>query len=213
MILQSPIKRGTWINGYHHELKDLADFLKCIFQAFGDHKIDYSFMGLVGHNGLDIGLENGDEVFASHDGSANFQEDANKGLGIVITTNGFKTLYWHLKSAVQPLNSTWTVKKGDIIGLGDSTGFSTGPHLHFGLKLLDNNGNVLNRDNGYDGAVDPAPYIVWFNMLTEQDVKFLQALEGYHDPVGVQYWAGKTLAEYRQARLPDKIAELNKVNE
>lgn len=54
-------------------------------------------------------------------------------------------------------------------------------------------------------------------MLTEKDVRFLQALEGYHDEEGVKYWTGqidgkrKTLADYRAARLPDKIKELTDV--
>lgn len=48
-------------------------------------------------------------------------------------------------------------------------------------------------------------------VLTKEDVEFLQALEGYSDPEGVVYWTGKTLEQYRKARLPDKIAELTKL--
>lgn len=44
--------------------------------------------------------------------------------------------------------------------------------------------------------------------MTEQEVKALQALEGYDDPAGAAYWAGKPLGEYLKARLPDKVAEL-----
>lgn len=207
--LQSPIKVGTSRTGWHHELKSLDEFKHCIFQAFGDHLIDYSFMGLVGHNGLDIGLENGDPVFASHDGTATFSQDQSKGLGVVVQTDGYKTIYWHLLSSPHKLGESWQVKAGDLIGWGDSTGFSTGPHLHYGLKLLDNAGNVLNRDNGYDGAIDPLPYLTWFDSMTEQEVKQLQALEGYSDPSGVVYWTGKSLSEYLKARLADKVKTIN----
>ena len=45
-------------------------------------------------------------------------------------------------------------------------------------------------------------------ILTKEDVKFLQALEGFNDPNGITYWTGKTLDQYKLARIPDKINEL-----
>ena len=161
--LQCPIKSAKYF-GWQHVLKDIGDFKKCISQKFGENPEMYAWLGIQGHNGLDIPYADGTEVYASHDGTANFQEDSGKGLGIVVTTTGYKTLYWHLKSAVKPLGSSWQVKQGELIGYGDNTGFSTSAHLHFGLKLLDSNGNVLNANNGYDGAVDVLPYIVWWEM-------------------------------------------------
>ena len=74
------------------------------------------------------------------------------------------------------------VKQGDLLGHGDNTGWSTGSHLHFGMKLLNANGEVINRNNGYDGAVDPLKYLVWFGMLNnmvmvqgQKDVWLVQA--------------------------------------
>ena len=46
-------------------------------------------------------------------------------------------------------------------------------------------------------------------MLTEKEVKQLQALEGYSDPGGVVFWTGKPLSEYLKARLPDKIKTIS----
>lgn len=46
-------------------------------------------------------------------------------------------------------------------------------------------------------------------MLTEKQVKQLQALEGYNDPEGVKFWTGKLLSDYLNARLPDKIKTIN----
>ena len=46
-------------------------------------------------------------------------------------------------------------------------------------------------------------------MLTEKQVRQLQALEGYKDESGVLYWTGKMLADYLVARLPDKIKTIN----
>lgn len=45
-------------------------------------------------------------------------------------------------------------------------------------------------------------------LMTEAEVKALQALEGYDDPAGATYWAGKPLRDYLKARLPDKATEL-----
>ena len=209
ITLQVPIKQAKYF-GWHHVLKDIGDFLKCRSQVFGENPQDYAWLNLKGHNGWDIPYNDGTEVFASHDGKAYFSEDSSRGLGVTITGKGIKSIYWHLKDAVKPLGSTWEVKSGELIGYGDNTGFSTGPHLHWGIKLLDDNGNVLNRDNGYDGAQDPAQFVLtWWNNMTKEEVKQLQALEGYSDSEGVDYWAGKPLSAYLKARLEDKIKTIN----
>ncbi len=44
--------------------------------------------------------------------------------------------------------------------------------------------------------------------MTEKDVRQLQALEGYKDPLGVAYWTGKKLSDYLAARLPHKKEEI-----
>ena len=67
-------------------------------------------------------------------------------------------LYSHLSTI--SVDRHQTVTKGQIIGVMGNTGHSTGAHLHLGLKIIDTNGNVLNNDNGYFGAVDPLPYLL-----------------------------------------------------
>lgn len=72
-----------------------------------------------------------------------------------------KTRYWHLL-ALQ-VKKGERVHAGQIIGYADDTGRSTGMHLHFELKPVR---TVLPRryrnafpQNGYFGAIDPAPYL------------------------------------------------------
>ena len=51
-----------------------------------------------------------------------------------------------------------TVQAGQSIGHADNTGiYTTGDHLHFGLKELKDN-QVINHNNGYFGGIDPSPY-------------------------------------------------------
>lgn len=51
------------------------------------------------------------------------------------------------------------------------------------------------------------------NMLTKENIRFLQALEGFEDQEGVDFWGNgtHTLDEYKKARVPHKIKELEKL--
>lgn len=212
MKLYSPIKKGTFRNQLHNtDLKSLADLFRCQTQGFGGNYDIYKQFGLMGHNGLDFAYEDGTGVYASHDGTVNFQEDSMKGLGAVVADSEKKTIYWHLKSYV---GSNREVKQGELIGLGDSTGFSTGPHLHYGLKLLDSNGNVLNRDNGYDGAIDPTPYLVWYDQstpMTAEEVTKEYSLAFYRlpTPSELTYWTGKPLIDFLDTAIADRARFLS----
>jgi len=86
--------------------------------------------------------------------------DEGGGISIELLSNekgeGFKTIYYHLKEA--KVFKGDKIKEGQVIGLADNTGkYTTGDHLHFALKIT-NNGQTVNSNNGYLGAIDPAPY-------------------------------------------------------
>ena len=88
------------------------------------------------HTGLDIALNTGDKVYAAFDGVVRVA-CYNGGYGNMILIrhyNNLETLYGHLSSI--KVKSGQKVKAGDVIGLGGSTGNSTGPHLHFECRLL-----------------------------------------------------------------------------
>lgn len=213
MNLLFPIKQGARVTKwYAHNtpLNSLAEALQCLSQGFGENLREYSIFGLNGHNGLDLVFDEGTEVFASHDGLAEFTEDYAKGLGVTITDSEKKTIYWHFKSAVKPLGSRWSVKRGELIGYGDSTGYSTGHHLHYGLKLLDFKGEVLNRNNGFDGAINPLPFLVWD--MTQEEVIGLYKLAFYRLPDSgeLAFWTGKPLSEFLKTAIKDRAEFLNK---
>ncbi|HKU66201.1 MAG TPA: peptidoglycan DD-metalloendopeptidase family protein [Candidatus Baltobacteraceae bacterium] len=98
------------------------------------------------HPGVDLGADYGEVVRAAAAGTvASADWDGGYGQKIDIDHgNGYHTWYAHLsKMEVQP---GAYVHKGQEIGLVGSTGFSTGPHLHYQVML-----------NG--SAVDPTPYL------------------------------------------------------
>lgn len=133
-----------------------------VSQKFGLNYLDfYQKMGLNGHNGIDFVAKNGTDCYASHDGEVTYAgKDGDGGVSVTLTDkeNHFKTIYYHLEKVTCKVGDI--VKAGDLIGYCDNTGkYTTGSHLHFGLKELeDDNFNTKNYNNGYKGAIDPAPY-------------------------------------------------------
>lgn len=65
---------------------------------------------------------------------------------VKVISGAMEMIFAHLRDFSKTPPTGKTVKAGDVIGLTGNTGFSTGPHLHFGI-----------RKNGRD--VDPEPYL------------------------------------------------------
>lgn len=87
------------------------------------------------HNGIDIDLNKGDKVSAAFDGMVRVARRYG-GFGNVVIIrhyNGLETVYAHLsKIKVKPGQLIYS---GDLVGLGGSTGHSTGSHLHFEIRF------------------------------------------------------------------------------
>jgi len=90
------------------------------------------------HTGVDIGMAQGTEILAGHDGTVTTAgESGGYGLCVVIegTTSDGKSLVTKYGHCSQILVSNGdTVRAGDVIAKVGSTGNSTGPHLH--LEVL-----------------------------------------------------------------------------
>lgn len=96
------------------------------------------------HEGIDIGASMGADVLAADDGEVIFSGSYG-GYGntiIVSHGGGISTQYSHLSKLLVAEGKK--VLKGDKIGLVGSTGWSTGPHLHFGVIK---DGEVVNPWN------------------------------------------------------------------
>ncbi|MBS4030422.1 MAG: M23 family metallopeptidase [Clostridiales bacterium] len=91
------------------------------------------------HQGIDIGAPYGSPVRASADGTVSAARyRAGWGNLVVINHGTYTTYYAHLKRfLVKPGDK---VVKGQLIAEVGSTGYSTGPHLHFEIHI---NGNTI----------------------------------------------------------------------
>ncbi|MEG0774043.1 M23 family metallopeptidase [Clostridium sp.] len=99
------------------------------------------------HKGIDFAADLGTPIEAAIDGKVIFSGVAN-GYGKVIKishNNNIETVYAHCSKIY--VNNGDIVRKGQYIADVGSTGNSTGPHLHFELKLNGNPIDPLNYDN------------------------------------------------------------------
>lgn len=96
------------------------------------------------HHGIDIAGNIGDPIFAAESGFANLVS-YNNVYGNYIKLNhgkGIETLYGHCD--VMFIKEGEYVKKGQLIGEIGNTGRSTGPHLHFEVRVNGKADNPLN---------------------------------------------------------------------
>ena len=86
------------------------------------------------HNGIDLGAPTGTPVYASQGGTVKLAEYYGGYGNCVIIENGdTEVIYGHLSEIIAKENTV--VPQGQKIGLVGSTGFSTGPHLHFEVQI------------------------------------------------------------------------------
>ncbi|NCO89539.1 M23 family metallopeptidase, partial [Candidatus Wolfebacteria bacterium] len=87
------------------------------------------------HNGIDFKASLGTPILAAEDGEVMAVGDNGRvqyGKFILIKhNNNLATLYAHLSRQIVQKGSV--IKRGQVIGYSGNTGYSTGPHLHFGV--------------------------------------------------------------------------------
>jgi murein DD-endopeptidase MepM/ murein hydrolase activator NlpD len=90
------------------------------------------------HNGIDFAMPVGIPVIACDTGRVVYADNVpdSDGLGVNIIHSWGLSQYWHLSKLTATLGQE--VNKGDTLGYSGATGFVTGPHLHFGIKVTDN---------------------------------------------------------------------------
>ncbi|MEM7286632.1 MAG: M23 family metallopeptidase [Actinomycetota bacterium] len=98
------------------------------------------------HTGIDMSGAAGEQILASADGIVVYAEETEGYGNVVVVDHGntIATLYAHMTA-----DAVWVgleVVEGDLLGFVGSTGYSTGPHLHYEVRI-----------NGQ--PVDPMPYL------------------------------------------------------
>lgn len=90
----------------------------------------------VPHLGVDYAADTGTPVMASADGVVSHAGyNARAGNLVKIRhANDYESVYAHLSRFASGLRQGDRVRQGEVIGFVGSTGMSTGPHLHYGLK-------------------------------------------------------------------------------
>ena len=88
-----------------------------------------------GHTGIDLAVPTGTPIRAALPGTVTVsQYNSSYGYYVIIDHgNGLSTLYGHNSRLLAQVGQT--VEAGDIISLSGSTGRSTGPHLHFEVRV------------------------------------------------------------------------------
>ncbi len=136
-----------------------------INQGFGENPEVYRRWGLPGHEGLDIFAPQGGKVYACADGSVSrvdaYHGDPNTmpyGNSVRLRHAGnYETVYAHLHETRVAVGDTVTA--GQVIGLADSTGNSTGSHLH--LTLKHDGATAAGQTNYPRDIIDPTPFLIW----------------------------------------------------
>lgn len=148
------------VHPYSNNLTNMKDTIfiplaydSCSFAApfIGRKTSDFGSRRYRQHYGVDIKLYVGDPVLSAFEGVvrvAHYDRDYGK-VVVVRHTNGLETLYAHLSDL--KVREGDRLEAGDVVGLGGSTGRSTGSHLHFEVRYKGepiNPNDIINWNNG-----------------------------------------------------------------
>lgn len=146
----APLARGPYDHFYLARPFGAADFDRpAPSTRYGEVR---GLGNLIGHTGVDYGMDSGTPILAAADGTVVWSgyglltgyENPDDPYGIAVAIRheiGYEgerlfTVYAHLSEALVTVNQV--VKQGEVIGLSGNTGDSTGPHLHFEVRLGEN---------------------------------------------------------------------------
>lgn len=128
--------------------------LKRIASGYG-MRIDPVYHVRKFHQGMDFTAPTGTEVFATGNAKVKFS-GWKQGYGNTVILDhgfGYETLYAHLYKSL--VRKGQKVRRSDIIALVGNTGKSTGPHLHYEVRL---NGRPVDPRNYYFYDLSPEEY-------------------------------------------------------
>jgi murein DD-endopeptidase MepM/ murein hydrolase activator NlpD len=126
-----------------------------ITQYFGESYLDYSRWGYPGHNGLDLWTDDCPPVVVCIAAgallTAGWEPDGYGKYVVVAHPGGWRSTYAHLAHVY--LRPGEQVEEGTPVGRMGDTGYTTGPHLHLGVR------GAVAANPAYKGYVDPLPML------------------------------------------------------
>ena len=117
-LMRNPVKGGRYTSGFGKRRHPLLKRVRM-------------------HTGVDWAAPSGTPILAAGDGTVE-RVGRHGGYGNYVRirhANGFVTAYGHMRRFAAGVEPGVTVKQGQTIGYVGSTGFSTGPHLHFEVMV------------------------------------------------------------------------------
>ncbi|MDK2123381.1 M23 family metallopeptidase [Parachitinimonas caeni] len=108
-----------------------------ISSGFSAARLHPIFKTWKAHKGIDFAASTGTKVKSTADGTVLFA-GTKAGYGNVVEVKHFgdySTVYAHLSAISKGVKTGAKIQQGDIVGLVGSTGYATGPHLHYEFKI------------------------------------------------------------------------------
>ncbi len=209
----TPDQYSIWdnsnINPYNVSLVDMKDTVKIdvsnyVAPSQKHVTSNFGFRKWRHHYGIDLKVHKGDTVKCAFDGVVRITRYQRRGYGyytVVRHSNGLETLYAHLAKFIAKQGDT--LKAGDPIGMGGSTGRSTGYHLHFEVRYL---GNPINPNDIIDFENHTTKNRVF--LLTANNFEYKKEIDK------IRYWTvrkGDTLGRIAQ-RTGVSVSKLCSLN-
>jgi len=154
-------------------VKDRSRFLQPrVSQWFGaNYDVYKQFGSKNGHSGIDFAIAVGTPLYAPFDGVVTLNKThKNYGYNIRVKNDRLEAILAHL--------SSFAVEDGQEVGAGEllgfsggqkghpGAGFSSGPHLHFSVRHISEDGKATYPENGNFGWEDLSPYMItWHRTL------------------------------------------------
>lgn len=184
----------------HFRLSEPLEYVQYT-QMFGENRTSfYQQLGMMGHNGLDYSARIGTHLFAIIEGAVTYVgTDGTGGKSIRYVTDPIthEGKLWRLEVIEYHLSEMFVqagsrINRFQHIGLTGNTGYyTTGPHLHEGVKpqWSTDGGKTWNKDynNGYKGAIDHLPFKTYkpmpennpYNLLEDTLVQLTEGKGGF----------------------------------
>ena len=194
-------------------LVDSLDQYHCPYQAEVYHRGKFGMRRGRRHQGVDLPLKTGDPIYATFTGKVRMSKyfGAFGNIVVIRHENGIETFYAHLSKRNVEVGD-W-VNAGDVIGLGGSSGRSTGPHLLFETRY---NGFAFDPQwliNFKTGELRHRLFVLkkkYFNIYSNYEQDFEDEMKNHEEDLAED--AERAAMKYYTIRSGDTLSKIARNN-